>query len=179
MKPMWVFRYLVSAAWVLVLLFWIGGKWQETSLPATYAASDSTQAQAVACWDCVKVLDPVVIQDGGIFKMWYTGVGLDGEARIGYAASSDGVTWTKHADNPVLDIGPSGSWDQSWVRVGAVIKQGGTYHMWYTSNATGAVGYATSSDGITWGKYSGNPVFTKGSDNSWDGRFIVLIGVLL
>ena len=45
------------------------------------------------------------------------------------------------------------------------------FHMWYGGeDAQGIVrgGYATSPDGITWGKYPGNPVFDVGPPGSWD-----------
>ena len=47
---------------------------------------------------------PHVIYDdtARLFRMWYSG-GEQGEPNaIGYANSSDGVTWNKHASNPVF-----------------------------------------------------------------------------
>ena len=34
-------------------------------------------------------------------------------ARIGHATSPDGITWTKDTNNPVLDVGPDGNWDDN------------------------------------------------------------------
>ena len=45
-----------------------------------------------------------------------------------------------------------------------MIKEDGLYKMWYvgmnTSSVLKSVGLATSSDGITWTKHSGNPIYT-------------------
>lgn len=169
-------RLAVQAGVMLVIAvgLWGGPQW----VPARdlRASSGDVGAAAKPGWDSFKVIDPVVIKDGAEFKMWYSGLGLDNEARIGYATSPDGVTWTKYAGNPVLDLGPSSSWDESWVRVNAVMKQGGTYRMWYTSG--GKVGYALSPDGIAWTKYGGNPVLTAGPGGSWDQSYIVHICVM-
>jgi len=170
-----VMQYTVKAALVVLLLLLAWGGGQTAPTPSVCASSPEAQAEGPAGWDCLKVLDPVVLKDGSTYKMWYTGLGLDDEARIGYATSNDGITWTKYADNPVLGLGPSGSWDDSWVRVNTVLKDGDTYKMWYTSG--GEVGYATSADGIHWTKYSHNPVLKEGSPGAWD-RWIVHIYVL-
>jgi len=82
--------------------------------------------------------------------MWYTG--NDGaDQRIGYATSSDGVDWTKDANNPVLDLGSAGSWDDVHVFIPWVIDDGSTFHMWYTGNdGTNLlrIGYATDTSRV-------------------------------
>lgn len=69
-------------------------------------------------------------------------------------------TWTKHPDNPVLDLGPTGSWDDTHVSNPAVLFDGTNYKMWYGGHdgANWRIGYATSPDGLNWTKYEGNPV---------------------
>ena len=48
--------------------------------------------------------------------MWYWAYNpADQDLRIGHATSPDGITWTKDINNPVLDAGPSGAWDENWV----------------------------------------------------------------
>ncbi|MCK7524476.1 MAG: hypothetical protein MZV64_46055 [Ignavibacteriales bacterium] len=48
--------------------------------------------------------------------MWYTGWNSIGLTKSGLATSTnDGITWTKYLGNPVLNLGPSGSWDASMV----------------------------------------------------------------
>jgi len=112
-------------------------------------------------WDALQVLMPRLLYDSTIFRMWY--LGLEGEewkaGKIGYATSSDGITWTKHT-GPVLVPGPS-AWDNISVFPGSVVWNGSLWLMWYRglgAQNSGAVGLATSLDGVIWSKYPGNPV---------------------
>ena len=126
------------------------------------------QAGAAGSWEANSVGSPSVIKDGSTYKMWYTG--LDAAAlygRIGYATSPDGITWTKYAGNPVLDVGAPGSWDTNYRGRPTVVKVGGLYHMWFNGYANSSIGYATSPDGVTWTEYAGNPVIAGGS-GGWD-----------
>ena len=112
-------------------------------------------------------------------KMWYRG--FDGaNYRVGYATSADGITWSKDAGNPVLDLGVGGQWDDNDVLSPAVIKDGGTYEMWYNGfdGAKYRVGYATSADGVTWTKDAGNPVLDIGTGGAWDNTHITYPGVI-
>ena len=107
---------------------------------------------------------PFVLKEGGVFKMWYE----SGEPRqLGYATSPNGVTWTKHPDNPILSPGPDG-YDRDAVGHGAVLHEG-IYKLWY--HAIGDEGpiiaYATSPDGVNWIKHG--PVLLPDS-GAWDDR---------
>jgi len=121
-------------------------------------------------WESISASSPTIFYDGTTYHMWYEG--YDGSRiRVGYASSPDGITWTKYASNPVLDVGPPGSWDELRARTPSVIYDGLTYHMWYSGPGAGSyyrIGYATSPDGITWTKSPLNPVFSYGSSGSWD-----------
>lgn len=74
-------------------------------------------------------------------------------------SSPHGIHWTRR-DAPVLEVGPAGDWDDSFLAPGAVVEDNGGYAMWY-SGATGVFpnpatiqfGHATSPDGITWTKH--------------------------
>jgi uncharacterized repeat protein (TIGR01451 family) len=122
-------------------------------------------------WDGNKVRYPAVINDGGTYKMWYIGLDLYGVGRIGYATSPDGVNWTKHASNPVMDVGAQGEWDSQELEAPFVIKESPTsYKMWYAGrgpDGSWRIGYATSTDGINWTKYAGNPVLDLDTD-TWN-----------
>jgi len=134
-------------------------------------------------WETAGIQAGSVISDGGLYKMWYTGLDNNGVSRIGYATSSNGITWTKYEGNPVLGIGGYGSWDSEDVSRPAVIKEGGTYRMWYTGDdgVTSRIGYATSNDGISWGRDPANPVVDVGQPGAWDwlqvyGPSVVVVG---
>jgi predicted GH43/DUF377 family glycosyl hydrolase len=127
-------------------------------------------------WDEYGVDWPSVILVDGIIHMWYAGnsssVNVDGW-RIGHATSMDGKVWTKDALNPVIDVGPEGSWDSAWIYPGGVIRVDTTYHMWYhawdgESMDHVRIGHATSPDGQTWTKDQANPVLSAGAAENWD-----------
>lgn len=119
-------------------------------------------------WDR-SVVTPFVLFNSDLnrYEMWFTAwTGDFPNGGIGFAYSNDGLTWTKSPD-PVLRTSFTG-WDSLFVGVPCVIKEGGSYKMWYTgSKATtripSHIGYATSPDGINWTKHAGNPVFSTGS----------------
>jgi predicted GH43/DUF377 family glycosyl hydrolase len=116
-------------------------------------------------WDSSYVLGPRVVYDGGTYRMWFTGGNPSGTVGIGYATSQDGVTWNIRS-SPVLTAGPQGAWDSGSVSVGSVLRNGTEFLMYYrgtnpTTYATGAIGLANSTDGVTWTKFPGNPVLTS------------------
>jgi predicted GH43/DUF377 family glycosyl hydrolase len=85
------------------------------------------------------------------------------ERAIGRAVSTDGISWTKDAGNPVLDKGTSGQWDDFGVQLGNVVKRGTNDYIMFYSGVNAAwtawgIGVATSTDGISWTKYGSNPV---------------------
>jgi len=133
-------------------------------------------------WDSIAIGQPTCLVEDNIFKIWYVGAGVSNNkivSSIGYAHSIDGIHWKKYAGNPVLKVGPFGSWDQGWIDTPTVCRDYFEYKMWYlgmpsweSPPVNAKIGLATSPDGIHWKKYPGNPVFTKGSESDWDGFWI-------
>lgn len=160
----------VTLLWIVVLLVSVS-----TLLPSLTYANDPQWVKYTGnpvltptpnAWDADYTVDPKVLYDGKIYRMWYNGGG-SGTTGIGYASSANGVTWFKH-NGPVLTPGPPGVWDSAIVQLGSVNWNGTLFQMWYRgSNTTivdkGAIGLATSKDGVSWTKYFGNPVL-KPSD---------------
>jgi len=120
-------------------------------------------------WDDNNVFYPCIIFDGIEYKMWYSGSTGAGY-KIGYAISSDGVTWSKRP-TPVLDLGPNGAWDDYQVFDPFVLFDGIMYRMWYTGGHTYGTslkfGYATSIDGVVWTK-NPTPVLLNDGNESLD-----------
>ena len=158
------------------------GAWTRYSgnpvLRATHHTGGSTTDN-----DYFSLNDCCVIKESNIYKIWYTASGgtatkSSNHANIAYATSMDGITWTKHS-GPVLDITPL-AWDKYAVETVSVIIDTNDisakkYKMWYsgqTNKHSYDIGYAYSSDGINWTKYSGNPVMVRGTTNEWDNYFI-------
>ena len=125
-------------------------------------------------WDETQVRYPYVLQQGGLYHMWYSALDVYGIQRIGYATSPDGVNWTKHPANPVLDVGAAGEWDSAYIEAPMVIYEGGEFKMWYSGGdgSHSQIGYATSPDGVAWTKSAANPVLEIG-DQPWNNLDIV------
>lgn len=80
------------------------------------------------------------------------------------------IDWTASPDNPVLNVGPAGAWDENIRERMWVIHEDGRFYAWYcgwkgpydkNQSALVELGYATSSDGVHWEKYQDNPIFTE------------------
>jgi hypothetical protein len=119
-----------------------------------------------------------VLRIGQTYFMWFSG--RDGStSRIGLATSPDGIVWTKHGANPVLDVGGPGQWDAYYVEDPAVVFTNGLFYMVYTARPyleAQQIGLATSPDGVTWQKYASNPVLT-GQPN-WEGANVAVASML-
>jgi predicted GH43/DUF377 family glycosyl hydrolase len=123
-------------------------------------------------WDERWVESPTVLveADSGDLLMWYSGLDITWQGRTGLATSPDGVHWTKHPGNPVLDLGMEGSWEDWMVGVATVLRVGRTYRLWYSgvSSAdladgaidTPSIGAVTSRDGVHWQPRGDEPVLS-------------------
>jgi hypothetical protein len=146
-----------------------GKAWAESSGISIFNRSVTTTA-----FDYSAIAAPWVIKDGATYKMWYSGKASDGRWRIGYATSSDGLTWTRqNSGNPVFDRGLVARFDGGGVAYPSVIKDGNTYRMWYAgvieSTSIWQIGYATSANGISWTRQNNsNPVLGFGKKGTYD-----------
>jgi len=103
--------------------------------------------------------DPSVMKENGQYVMWAS-LGMKGggkDVSIWKLVSRDGTDWRIVGNGPVLEGGGFGAWDSYGVETPAVIKVGGTYHMYYTAYKKPighlfTMGHATSSDGEHWQK---------------------------
>ena len=130
-----------------------------------------------------EVMHPSVIFEAGLYRMWYNGKTNVIPQQILYASSPDGINWSRFTAHPMLEAGPSGSWDDGGLGALCVVVSGASYHMWYTGwseydpdlDPPGdfAFGHATSSDGLVWTKTTAfNPVLTPGTAGSWEDSLI-------
>ncbi len=115
---------------------------------------------------------PSVVARDGRYLMWYTGQ-ADGRSWIGLATGTDGVTWKRHGERPVLS--PELPWEKVAVMCPHVLwdADAGLYKMWYSGGEQyepDAIGYATSPDGVVWTKHPANPVFREEPANPWESR---------
>jgi predicted GH43/DUF377 family glycosyl hydrolase len=154
---------------------WYSGTAEDGSGPALFLATSGDGAT----WSRANGGNPVLVGTPGAFdadgvygadviydpanvlapyRMWYSGR-ADVFGGIGYATSSDGVTWIKYRNGgpspvPVLNHGLAGSADSFSAADPAVIKDGSTWKMWYTGDDSSKkrIAYATSPDGVVWSK---------------------------
>ena len=90
--------------------------------------------------------------------------------RIGLARSPNGREWSK-GGNPVLDLGPRGSWDERGVADPYVIRAGNAWVLYYLGVDRARrqrLGVAMSDDSITWYKLRSNPVLELGEYGAFD-----------
>ena len=84
-----------------------------------------------------------ILMEDGIYKMWYTGYNFD-KARtmfLGYATSTDGIGWQRHAGNPIFT--------EKWTEDMFVIKVDEEYYM-FAEGTNDVAHLMKSSDGIRW-----------------------------
>lgn len=127
-------------------------------------------------YDYGKTGPRVVLKEGrATYRIWYEAGGSDKITRVGYATSADGLQWTKRG----TVISPSQAWEMEEVSPNSILLENGVYRMWYHGGGylrnnkrfgNGRIGYATSSDGIVWTKFAGNPVLDIGSAGSFDDQ---------
>lgn len=143
-------------------------------LPSTGCGGNTTS------FDSQQIYAPAVLKDsaspaapcpgianGAIcFRMWYVGEDASKTPRIGLAVSPDGKNWVRvpgaGTGGSTFDLGADGSFDSQGVSYLTVIKDAGSFKMWYSGygaaqglDLTEGIGYATSSDGRQWTRISG------------------------
>lgn len=100
-------------------------------------------------------------------KVWFDGTTFHAygsnsdHTQFFHFTSSDGKTFVKDV-NTVMSIGP-GTYDNASIEVPNVWKEGANWYMLYRGNGINTC-YATSTDGLTWTKYAGNPVIANQPD---------------
>lgn len=121
-------------------------------------------------WDSRAVAPGPVIKDGDIYKMYYLGYSdPEGQYQIGLATSPDGKVWQKYS-TPVL-VGSS-NWERQ-ISPHTIIKKDDLYYLYYIGRSNinqDKIGLALSNDGITWLKYSENPILA--ATQMWEGTGI-------
>lgn len=71
--------------------------------------------------------------------------------------------WVPHAKNPVFTAAGPDHWDAKIRERGWILKEGDTWSLWYTGydgtkEGQRNLGYATSSDGLTWTRFVQHPI---------------------
>ena len=152
-----------------------------TLLPLTPDGANPVLGPAAAgVLDGDNVDDPALVKVGSNYYMWYSGTAENGGSpALFLATSTNGTTWARaNSGNAVLQP-TAGAFDEDGVYGADVVYDPADpftpFRMWYSGRADvfGAIGYATSTDGTTWTKYTGAgplpiPVLTHGPAGSAD-----------
>jgi hypothetical protein len=124
-------------------------------------------------WDESVIESCDVVKDGGKYYWYYHGVPKDQKPwphlgyRIGVATSDAPLgPFVKYKGNPILNLGPEGSWDDRDVACAVVLKTGvHKYYMWYCGKGSSeeykrwSIGLATAPSPLgPWKKFAGNPI---------------------
>jgi hypothetical protein len=86
---------------------------------------------------------PFVMRDHDVFKMWYSIRTISNGYRLGYAESSDGMSWQRKDDEVGIDVSTSG-WDSEMICYSCIQQtKYGTY-MFYNGNNYGETGFGVA-----------------------------------
>jgi len=123
----------------------------------------------------------IVKENSSCWWYYYTSAPPAGSPMsISRAESTDGgYTWVKDtANNPILTPNSSSSWENTNLLCPWVWKEESTWHMLYTGTGSSGVqaGYANSTDGAHWLRYSGNPVLRP--SGGWESGGNEIWGVM-
>ena len=118
-------------------------------------------------WDVGSVSTPVVIKQGGMFVLYFSGHPGSFSYSMGRATSWDGYNWTEDPGNPLMV--PDAGWEEARVHPSDIVPSFSGYELYYTGGFNfPQIGHATSVDGRNWTKDPANPVVSAGDAASWD-----------
>lgn len=97
---------------------------------------------------------PAIVKQNGVYRMWYSVRGAsdfrggENSYRIGYAESTDRLTWERMDSESGIDVSEDG-WDCEMVCFCSVVEADRKLHMFYNGNGFGltGIGYAFLDEG--------------------------------
>ncbi len=126
------------------------------------------------------IFAPQVIKHDGGFYMFYTGSSDRSESPlgIGLATSTDGIHWTAHEGNPILEPDGTG-YDAMCISGGVPIFDGNQWVLYFAANSTPCegtgrhIGRATADNPS--GTWVSDPeaILEAGAPGEWDAGFIM------
>lgn len=125
-------------------------------------------------WEKESVMNPCVIYDDGLYKMWYS-AGETYEPNVNaYATSTNGIEWKKAKCNPIFVCDPENEYEQNRIGGCHVVKTEDMgyvmFYIGYKDIDTAQICVAKSKNGITgWEKSKLNPLIVP-EKGMWDSE---------
>lgn len=122
------------------------------------------KGQGEGYWD-VKIRERGwILREGDQWKLWYTGYDgtRPGQKKLGYATSTDGLTWKRDSHNPI--------YSEHWIEDVCVIPHDGIYYM-FAEGAEDRAQLLTSRDGLSWQRVGTLDVRKANGEPISDGPF--------
>ena len=125
-------------------------------------------------WDSGGIYKAAVYEVGNRYWMFYNA--KDNSApwleQTGLATSIDLLNWEKYESNPILPVGPPGSWDSLFASDPVLLMVDGLWHMFYYGfdgqHAGDGVALAVGNSLVSWEKSPHNPIISHGPPGSYD-----------
>lgn len=139
-KDIWKMWYVSGTGWVNPDLPTYNIKYAESKDGVHWTRNAQV---CIALWpDEHALARPCVLQERGLFKMWYSFKGEN--YRIGYAESYDGLSWTRKDEEAGIGISLTG-WDNQMIEYAYVFNHNEKKYMFYNGNNYGmnGIGLAT------------------------------------
>lgn len=124
-------------------------------------------------WEGESVMNPCVLYENGIYRMWYSAGETYEPNVIGYAESTDGVHFTRYGDQPILACAPENFYERDRIGGCQVVRTEDMgyliFYIGYSDIDTACICCARSADGISgWERSPLNPLVYP-SRGEWDG----------
>ena len=125
-----------------------------------------------APFEGASVMNPCVLYENGIYRMWYSAGETYEPNVLCYAESADGVTWQKSPLNPIFEKNPEKEYEQNRIGGCQVIPHPAlgylVFYIGYRDINTACVCAAYSKDGVTdFHRCKANPLVAP-TPGEWD-----------
>jgi len=96
-------------------------------------------SEQVGTFDCFSVSTVRIWKEKKWFYATYGGCDryIDYPCAIGLARSQNLYEWERYPENPILERGKAGTWDEGALWFGTIYKINNTYYMWYEGAGAG------------------------------------------
>ncbi|MBQ7637649.1 MAG: hypothetical protein IJS90_01945 [Clostridia bacterium] len=123
-------------------------------------------------WEGASVMNPCVLYENGIYRMWYSAGETYEPNVIAYAESADGITWRKSPINPIFVNAPYNEYEKERIGGCQVLPHGELgylmFYIGYRDINTACICCAYSENGVTqFHRCKLNPLVSP-SPGEWD-----------